>query len=156
AHRSLVPAVEDSPDRDLLADDLGITYHSAVVDAPGAEAPVTGARAGARAPHAWVEQDGETVSMLDLYDDRLTVVTGPGGTAWREAVAELAADGLPIQVVEIGHDVVDPDGRAAARYRVSGSTAVLVRPDGHVTSHLRGTAAQATDLLQDAVQRALG
>ena len=38
AHRSLEPAAGDTEPRDLLADDLGVTYRSAVVDAPGAEA----------------------------------------------------------------------------------------------------------------------
>ena len=33
--------------------------------------------AGRRAPHAWVNVDGRTVSTLDLVGDRLTVLTGP-------------------------------------------------------------------------------
>ena len=94
--------------------------------------------------------------MLDLYDGRLTVVTGQGGEAWRTAVADLAADGLPIHVVELGRDVVDPEGQAAACYRVADTSAVLVRPDGHVASRLRGTPSQAAELLRDAVHHALG
>jgi 2-polyprenyl-6-methoxyphenol hydroxylase-like FAD-dependent oxidoreductase len=156
ARRSLEPAAGDTGERDLLADDLGVTYVSAVVDAHGAEPAVTGARAGARAPHVWVDRDGERLSMLDLFDDRLTLVTGHGGTAWRTAVADVAADGIPIQVVELGTDVADQDGAAAERYRVGATRAVLVRPDGHVASRLHGTPVQAAHLLRDAVARALG
>jgi hypothetical protein len=156
AHRSLEAAAGDTGDRDLLADDLGVTYRSPVVEAHDADAPVSGACPGVRAPHVWVERDGARVSLLDLYDGRLTVVTGPGGVAWRTAVHELAAEGLPIQVVELSHDIGDPDGRAASRYRVAATSAVLVRPDGHVASRLRGTASQTSELLRGAVDRALG
>jgi 2-polyprenyl-6-methoxyphenol hydroxylase-like FAD-dependent oxidoreductase len=156
AHRSLEPAAGDTEPRDLLADDLGVTYRSAVVDAPGAETRVAGARPGVRAPHVWVERAGAPVSLLDLYDGRLTVVTGQGGEAWRTAVADLAAHGLPIHVMELGRDVVDPEGQAAACYRVAATSAVLVRPDGHVASRLRGTPSQAAELLSDAVHHALG
>jgi hypothetical protein len=155
AHRSLVPAADDSADRDLLADDLGVRYRSAVVDAAGVR-PGAGARPGARAPHVWVERDGARVSLLDLYDGRLTIVTGPGGTAWRGAVAEMTPHGLPIQVVELGRDVADPEGTAAERYRVTATSAVLVRPDGHVAARLRGTSSRAAEILRDAVDRALG
>jgi putative polyketide hydroxylase len=156
ARRSLEPAAGDTEARDILADDLGVTYDSAVIDAPGAEPPVSGARPGARAPHAWVERDGEVVSMVDLFDGRLTVVTGRGGAAWRTAAAELAVGGLPIQVVELGGDVDDHDGTARTRYRVTGSSAVLVRPDGHVAARLRATPAQESERLRRAVDRALG
>jgi putative polyketide hydroxylase len=156
ARRSLEPAMDDDPDRDLLADDLGVTYRSGVVDVPGPQAPATGARPGTRAPHAWVEVDGERQSLLDLYDGRLTVVTGAGGNAWRSATADLAADGFPIAAVALGADVVDPGGDAASCYRVADTSAVLVRPDGHVAARLRGTASQAGEVLREAVDRALG
>src|SRR5215213_2054502 len=153
ALRSLEPTAGDPEDPDILADDLGMTYRSAVVDAPGAEPPDTGARPGARAPHAWVEHDGETVSLLDLFDGRMTVVAGPGGEAWRAAVENQAAHGLPIQVLDLG----DEHGRsAAARYGVGGSTAVLVRPDGHVAARLRARPDQVAAVLGDACELALG
>jgi len=68
----------------------------------------------------------------------------------------LAADGLPIAAVALGADVVDPGGDAASCYRVADTSAVLVRPDGHVAARLRGTASQAGELLREAVDRALG
>jgi hypothetical protein len=156
ARRSLEPAAGDTEVPDILADDLGVTYESAVIDVPGAEPPVTGARPGARAPHVWVERDGEVVSMLDLFDGRLTVVSGGSGAAWRSAAASFAAEGLPIHVVGLGHEVADHSGTAAARYRVASGSAVLVRPDGHVAARLRGAPSQAPGLLRRAVDLALG
>jgi 2-polyprenyl-6-methoxyphenol hydroxylase-like FAD-dependent oxidoreductase len=156
ARRSLVPAVDDGEKPNILADDLGVTYRSAVVDDSDAESPHAEARPGERAPHAWVERDGGRLSLLDLYDGRLTVVTARGGTAWRVAADQLAADGLPLEVVELGRDVRDADGHAAARYGVQATSAVLVRPDGHVAARLRGAPSQASALLDRAVDRALG
>ena len=53
-------------------------------------------RAGHRAPHVWIRYRGARVSTLDLFDGRLTVLTGPSGHAWRRAAEQLAAGGLPI------------------------------------------------------------
>jgi len=155
ARRSLEPAADDSPDHDILADDLEVTYRTVAVEDAGDAPPTRRAVVGARAPHAWVQRGGERVSLLDLYDGHLTVVTGTGGTPWRSAAAELAAGGLPIEVVELGADV---EGGAAAtgRYDVDASRAVLVRPDGHVAALLRGGPTSAGPTLRAAVDRALG
>ena len=80
-----------------LAHDFGVVYPvpgGVRPDGPGdraSRAPCP----GARAPHAWVERDGQRISMLDLYGDRLTLVTGPDGDGWRRAADELAGHGLP-------------------------------------------------------------
>jgi hypothetical protein len=164
ALRSLQPSAEDAEDRDLLADDLAVVYRSEVVAEtfaescarPDSESPVTRAVPGGRAPHAWVERDGSRISLLDLYDRHLTVVTGPGGTSWRSAATALAAEGLPVQVVRLGVDVTDDHGLAAARYAVGDSGAVLVRPDGHVAALLDAVTGDAEGALRSACDRALG
>jgi 2-polyprenyl-6-methoxyphenol hydroxylase-like FAD-dependent oxidoreductase len=80
--------------------------------------------AGLRAPHAWVEVDGRTVSTLDLFGDRLTVLTGG-------LVAPVPA-AVPTAVLALGRDFTDPSGEFMAAYRLGSAEAVVVRPDGHV------------------------
>jgi putative polyketide hydroxylase len=79
ALRSL--STERHPD-DGLPRDLGGTYRSAVIVDDGA-APATGhhrtARPGERAPHAWFRDGGRRRSTLDLFEGRMTVLTGPEG-----------------------------------------------------------------------------
>jgi putative polyketide hydroxylase len=116
-----------------LAHDFGVVYPVPGGDAPATqESAVPGAVPGARAPHAWVERDGRRVSLLDLYGDRLVLVTSRGGDAWRRAADELAGHGFPLAVAQLGHDLVDPTGAAARAYGLDDGSAVLVRPDGHI------------------------
>ena len=152
----LEPASPDSRDRDLLADDVAVAYRSAVIATQGLEPPLTGARPGFRAPHAWLEHDGQRRSMLDLYDGRLTVVTGAEGHVWRRGVDALAARGRPVRSVALGRDVPDPGGAIAARYRLGTTGAVLVRPDGYVAWRRRHGSTDASRLLHAAGEAALG
>ena len=112
---------------------------------PAAEAPapengavengaVVVAAPGARAPHAWVWYGGERRSTIDLFEGRLTLLTGPRGEAWRDA-AKSVPD-VPVQVLVVGQDVLDPSGDLEQRYRLGDDDAVLVRPDGHVAWRL--------------------
>lgn len=92
---------------------------------------------GARLPHVWIEDDhGRAVSTLDVTGHgRLTLLTGIGGAAWRDAAAAIAKAGGPtIDVKVIGPRQVlrDPGGDWARIREVSDSGAVLVRPDHHV------------------------
>ncbi|MGH3774964.1 MAG: FAD-dependent monooxygenase [Pseudonocardiaceae bacterium] len=131
---------------DGLVWDIGVGYTSAVVE--------TGT--GERAPHAWVRHRGSRVSTLDLFDGHLTVLTGPRDGPWRRAVAELAADGLPIVALSAGHDLHDEDGAFARRYRLGDAGAVLVRPDGYLAWRRPGPGGDARMALRSAVRLALG
>ena len=78
-----------------------------------------------RIAHAWVSRDGTVVSTLDLVGPGLTLITGPAGRPWSQAVAELAATAghaMPVAV----HGV---DERAAALLGIGSDGAVLVGPD---------------------------
>jgi hypothetical protein len=88
-----------------------------IADAAAGIAPQ--ARAGTRAPHAWLD-DGR--STLDLFGDGFTLLRfhDGGGDALVEAAR---ARRLPLRDVAIGDDAV------AALYA---RKLVLVRPDGHV------------------------
>jgi putative polyketide hydroxylase len=117
AQASLVPALA-SDSAHAIAQDLGVRYDSPAVR-PGHHL------AGLRAPHAWVEVDGRMVSTLDLFHDRLTVLTG--GTEVVPAPA-----GVPMVVLALGRDFADPRGEFSAAYGLDAGDAVVVRPDGHV------------------------
>ena len=116
-----------------LAQDFGVVYPVPGGDSAAArESALPGAVPGARAPHAWVERDGRPVSLLDLYGDRLVLVTSQGGEGWRRAADALADHGLPVAAAQLGHDLRDPTGTAARAYGLGDGSAVLVRPDGHI------------------------
>jgi putative polyketide hydroxylase len=139
-----------------LAQDFGVVYPVAGGDVHAPQSALPGAVPGARAPHAWVEHDGRRISMLDLYGDRLTLVVGPDGAAWRRAADELAGHGFPVVAVTIGHDVADPTGTAVRAYDLTDGSAVLVRPDGHVAWRADAAPALALPDLAAAVHTALG
>ena len=140
-----------------LAHDFGVVYPVPGGDAPTAdETALPGAVPGARAPHAWVERDGQRISMLDLYGDRLTLVTGPDGRGWRRAADELAGHGLPVAAVQLGRDVADPSGVAVRAYALVDGAAVLVRPDGHIAWRADEPSSLPLPDLAAAVHAALG
>jgi 2-polyprenyl-6-methoxyphenol hydroxylase-like FAD-dependent oxidoreductase len=142
--RSLL--VEPQGDANGLQRDLGVRYRSTVL----------GSDAGGRAPHAWVRYGGARISTLDLFDARLTLLTGPAGTPWRRAATGPAATGPPIAVLTVGTDLHPEDGTFAERYRLGTAGAVLVRPDGVVAWRQDGPAADPAAELGAAVGRALG
>lgn len=167
-HNALASLRPAGPEADL-DQDFGVVYSSAVVDAadptPGDAGHAVDAdglpRAvpGARAPHAWVEYAGRTVSTLDLFEGRLTVLTGRDGGVWRALAEELAA-GVPMLTATVGVDLADPSGRLTQAYRLLPSAAVLVRPDGHVAARLpeswRVVASTRRRVLRATVDGALG
>ncbi|MGH3921860.1 MAG: FAD-dependent monooxygenase, partial [Pseudonocardiaceae bacterium] len=90
---------------------------------------------GTRAPHVWLERDGERVSTIDLFWDSFVLLTGSEGAAWHEAATRLAQrTAVPLRAVRVGAegDYAAVDGDWAAAYGVSPGGAVLVRPDAFV------------------------
>lgn len=152
---------DDDTERDPLADDLGVVYSSRVIlpDRTPAQSPdrvVLDARPGSRAPHAWVDLDGHRISTLDLFDGRLTVLTGPDGRNWRPEVDALRGAGLPIAVLAFGRDLPDPDGSLSDLHGIVSSGAVLVRPDGHTAWRRPVETPQSGTELRHAIDTALG
>jgi 2-polyprenyl-6-methoxyphenol hydroxylase-like FAD-dependent oxidoreductase len=130
ALRSL--STERHPD-DGLPRDLGGTYRSAVIVDDGA-APATGhhrtARPGERAPHAWFRRDGRRRSTLDLFDGRMTVLTGPDGR-WGEP-----PDSSPLRGVRPDHERAAPGRRPHAEEPGGQPEHGRAAPDGR--PHARG------------------
>ena len=118
--------------------DLGFRYETGALVPDGTAPPecedpvrdyVPCARPGSRAPHLWLDRDGERISILDLFGERFVLLTGTGhAAAWRDAVDHVAPE---VDLVVVGETVVDGGDRWGQLYGVSDG-AVLVRPDGHV------------------------
>src|SRR5207245_3272757 len=77
----------------FLGMELGFHYDSAAVVPDGTEAPAVEdevidyppcGRPGHRAPHVWLERDGQRVSTLDLFGPGFTLLTGPASEGWVE------------------------------------------------------------------------
>jgi hypothetical protein len=74
-----------------------------------------GGRPGCRAPHAWLDRDGERVSTLDLFGRGWVLLAA--GDGWH------APAGVELHVVP---------AEVAEAYGIGAAGASLVRPDGFV------------------------
>ena len=110
--------------QDESADDDGLPY----VDPRESRA-----LPGTRAPHVWLERDGERISTLDLFGREFVLLAGPEGAAWCDA-----AEDLPV--------TAHSDDIANA-YGISPTGAVLVRPDGYVAWRAQDDASASSDTL---------
>ncbi|MFE0025286.1 FAD-dependent monooxygenase [Amycolatopsis sp. NPDC059021] len=119
-----------------------------------------GARPGTRIPHAWLGRDGDQVSTLDLVGPGFALLTGPDGEAWQRAAAEVTAEsGLTVEVCRIGTDVTDlsdDDGGWLAAAELTGTGAVLVRPDAVVAWHSPTCPERPAEALGKALSQVLG
>ena len=92
--------------------DLGFRYEEGAVASDGTTPPpvenpmaeyVQNACPGGRAPHLWVQRDGERVSTLDAFGGGFVLLTGSDGAAWRAAAEQAAAPRqVPIEVLSVG------------------------------------------------------
>jgi putative polyketide hydroxylase len=147
-----------------IAADLGVVYASGAVVAetdaerPAVIEPTMPVCVGARAPHVWLEADGQQLSTLDLFGHRLTLLVGRGGAAWREAARQVGRSlDAPLGVVTIGGaELADLSGQWLTTYGIDGDGAVLVRPDGHIAWRSTGAAADPEATLEQVVARVLG
>jgi putative polyketide hydroxylase len=119
------------PSAEGIAEDLGIRYGEVE-----------------RAPHAWVHLGGGRVSTLDLFDARLTLLTGPNGGAWRQSAIAMAGAGLPLTALSTGQELDDPAGALSGAYTLGDADAVLVRPDGYIACRLPASETPGADLLE--------
>ena len=145
AYTRYVLRVDSSLPKDDLLDplddaslELGYVYGatddtSAAIPVPPLEDPrkPTG-RVGVRAPHLSLEQDGASISTLDLFGDGFVLLAGPDGQAWCDAAASVAeSGGIPLKAhtVAATGPLVDKEGRFAEAYGIGSHGAVIVRPD---------------------------
>jgi 2-polyprenyl-6-methoxyphenol hydroxylase-like FAD-dependent oxidoreductase len=101
------------PVADDLDIEMGYCYNPFSHESPR----VSRGRPGTRAPHCWLERDGERISTLDLYGKSYVRLAGPEARSGAAAGQET-------------HRIAD-DGCLEA-YGISRAGAALVRPDGFV------------------------
>lgn len=131
-----LPRKEFLNERGLI---FGACYESQAVvpdgsSPPAAVDPITeylpSAHPGCRAPHVWLEKNGERLSTIDLFGRGFVLLAAGAGSVWRAAAAQ---SGIPkMDVWVVGDDFVDSDGTWMTTYGVQDGGAVLVRPDGYV------------------------
>jgi hypothetical protein len=137
--------------------ELGYLYRSVAVAADAgadgaghADPRATRGRPGSRAPHLWIEREGERLSTLDLFGHSFVLLLGTDGQQWYDVALEHGIDAH-----RVGNDVIDVDERFIAAYGVTASGAVLVRPDGFVAWRSPSIAADPGTELAGALRRAL-
>jgi 2-polyprenyl-6-methoxyphenol hydroxylase-like FAD-dependent oxidoreductase len=114
--------------------ELGYIYRSPAILAEdeierGSEDPrESQGRPGSRAPHVWIEKDGERISTLDLFGRGFMLLTTRGGAAWVDASRAAARQ---IQGLDFDAHVI-PSSEFATAYGLGDNGAVIVRPDGFV------------------------
>ncbi|MCO5975045.1 FAD-dependent monooxygenase [Actinoallomurus soli] len=149
--------------------EIGFAYEEGAVvpdgSRPPARAPMRDVyhpttRPGHRLPHAWLERGGRRLSTHDLTGaaTNFALLTGPGGTPWCEAAAQVAERfSIPIVVAQIGDgaEFTDVDGGWEAIRQISDEGAVLVRPDNHVAWRSMGVGDDPVEALTNAVSRVL-
>jgi hypothetical protein len=130
---------------------------------PSVERPLLWPQGGSwmcpRAPHVWLEGNGERVSTIDLFGGRFVLLTGPGGRAWRDAAERLPGPlhpELTAHTIGSGGDLTDPEGTWLAAYGIEADGAVLVRPDGYVGWRARSIAGKPEQILRNALDGILG
>ena len=148
--------------------DLGYCYGAGFVVPDGSpthvldvERYIAMSRPGGRIPHAWVWRAGRRVSTLDLVEASgfVLLTCASDKHRWMGAVAEAsAAWELPIACLGIGPDPSD-DVRGEEVWTnvlgMTGTGALLVRPDGHVAWQSRSNGADVSQALRAALESLL-
>jgi putative polyketide hydroxylase len=145
---------------------FGASYESAAVIPDGTEPPaiddpvtqyVPSATPGRRAPHVWLERDGQQLSTIDLFGRGFVLLAGSRGDDWRRAASAPAGPDRP----ELTAYTVGADGDLGdvnnwqAGYEIDADGAILIRPDGYVGWRSRSGAANAAHVLGAALDRIL-
>lgn len=159
----------DDKTRAAMVDDiiitLGYRYRSDAITDGDEDAPVlspnltlTG-EPGTRAPHLWLDRDGQRISTVDLFSREFVLLTGRGGSGWAEAAERAAkqfATPVRIHVVAPDGDLVPLDKDWESTYGVRQDGAVLVRPDAFVAWRSSGNVPDRDAVMTRVLGRATG
>ena len=114
-------------------------------------------RPGFRAPHVWLELDGERLSTVELFGVDWVLFTATEGGAWGSALREAGREfGISVAAYGLAPNLVDPaDGEFVTRYGLGSGGATLVRPDGVVAWHTGTEVPDPATTLRDVFRRLL-
>jgi putative polyketide hydroxylase len=139
---------------DYLSVAMGYRYRSfAIIDDVSDDGGLTEdplrptGRPGTRLPHRPLEQDGRTISTLDLVGRGFVLICGPDGSAWAEAGHALGRHDLPMTVWQLGVGLTGDTGAVLASLGLDPDGAVLIRPDGFIAWRQREAADEPTAML---------
>lgn len=90
---------------------------------------------GGRAPHCWLEKEGQQLSTIDLFTNEYLLLCDPRASHWQQKIP--ASVSFPIRLVTVGEggEYSNPAGDFLDIYQLDSEGAVLVRPDGHIAWH---------------------
>ena len=138
---------QTEPLLDYAAIAFGYRYQSAAVagtaddDRPALPAQALHGQPGTRAPHVWLQRDGQRISTIDLFGRGFVLLAGAAGGAWVEAANAIATPTVTAYRIGGDGDLGDEGGSWPAAYDVQSEGAVLVRPDGFVAWRAEGAVA---------------
>lgn len=115
-------------------------------------------RPGSRAPHVWLERDGQRISTIDLFERAFVLLTGAEGGAWSDAGARVADRlRIPLHRYRVAPDgeLVDIEQRWPQAYGLTPAGAVLIRPDGFVAWRFPSSSRDPERTLTDALTHLL-
>ncbi|MEO9078376.1 MAG: FAD-dependent oxidoreductase [Rhodanobacter sp.] len=118
--------------------ELGQLSRSSIIlgagpDLPAAARPSEWAgQPGTRAPHQWLERNGQTLSTIDLFGRNFVLFSQE--PRWISATKDAATElGISVETIQIGQDLAPSDPASFAQhFGISAEGAFLVRPDGIV------------------------
>ncbi|HEY7890389.1 MAG TPA: FAD-dependent monooxygenase [Steroidobacteraceae bacterium] len=116
------------------------------------------ARPGTRAPHFWLQRQGQRLSSLDLYGRRFVLLTGPRAEEWcRCARIASSEEGIGLDICRPGEDgLEDSAGSLSDIHMIEPDGCVLVRPDGFVAWRARNSKAASVEKVRSVLSRVHG
>ena len=133
-------------------------YNSAAIIAEKRKPEGLDGTPGTRAPHVWIERQGQRLSTLDLLGTGFVLLAGPTGIAWCAAARAVAArQKIELVAYSLGPvgDLLDPEQRWLTKARITTSGALLVRPDGIVAWRASTQSNDPTGQLQCVLEQIL-
>nr|WP_145164378.1 FAD-dependent monooxygenase [Paenibacillus terrae] len=111
---------------------------------------------GTRAPHLWLEQNGQPISTIDLFHKNYVLLADEHST-WAYAAQYVSGElNLPIDMFTIGQtgSLQDPENQWHKTYQVPAGGVVLIRPDGFVAWR-SGQIENSTEILSSVIRQLL-
>jgi 2-polyprenyl-6-methoxyphenol hydroxylase-like FAD-dependent oxidoreductase len=115
-------------------------------------------RPGTRAPHVWLERQGQRLSSLDLYGRRLVLLAGPAAEEWcRCARIASCEEGMELDIARPGAQGLEsPAGDLTQSHAIEPDGCVLVRPDGFIAWRAQNASAASIATLRSVLSKVHG